>query len=154
MFPIMQVLKKSHGQQRGEAMTRTAYKNQHIKEHYDRINFVIPKGEKDRIKKICSEIGASVNEYLYILVCNDLADGTSRMAEKKQGFNAEQERMLEKWQVPRKYYEMIEDLSYTKDEGYFIYLKKGYVNDVTGSRNIHCMKTSEVRRIIGKTHKQ
>ena len=136
-------------------MTRTSYKNQHIKEHYDRINFVIPKGEKDRIKKICSEIGgASVNEYLYMLVCNDLADGTSRMSEKKQGFNAEQERILEKWQVPRKYYEMIEDLSYTKDEGYFIYLKKGYVNDVTGSRNIHCMKTSEVRRIIGKTHKQ
>ncbi len=130
-------------------MDRTAYKNRHIKEHYDRINFVIPKGEKDRIKKICSEIGASVNEYLYMLVCNDLADGTSRMAEKKQGFNAEQERMLEKWQVPRKYYEMIEDLSYTKDEGYFIYLKKGYVNDVTGSRSIHCMKTSEVRRIIG-----
>lgn len=32
------------------------------------------------------------------------------------------------------------NLSYTKDEGYFIYLKKGYVNDVTGSRNIHCMK--------------
>lgn len=154
MVPIMQVLKKSHGQQRGEAMTRTAYKNQHIKEHYDRINFVIPKGEKDRIKKISSEMGASVNEYLYMLVCNDLADGTSRMAEKKQGFNAEQQRMLEKWQVPRKYYEMIEDLSYTKDEGYFIYLKKGYVNDVTGSRNIHCAKTSEVRRIIGKTHKR
>lgn len=135
-------------------MNRTAYKNRHIKEHYDRINLVIPKGEKDRIKKICSEIGASVNEYLYMLVCNDLADGTSRMAEKKQGFNAEQERMLEKWQVPRKYYEMIEDLSYIKDGGYFIYLKKGYVNDVTGSRNIHCMKTSEVRRIIGKTHKR
>ncbi len=135
-------------------MDRTAYKNRHIKEHYDRINLVIPKGEKDRIKKICFEIGASVNEYLYMLVCNDLADGTSRMAEKKQGFNAEQERMLEKWQVPRKYYEMIEDLSYTKDEGYFIYLKKGYINDVTGSRNIHCMKTSEVRRIIGKTHKR
>ena len=135
-------------------MDRTAYKNRHIKERYDRINLVIPKGEKDRIKKICSEIGASVNEYLYMLVCNDLADGTSRMAEKKQGFNAKQERMLEKWQVPRKYYEMIEDLSYTKDEGYFIYLKKGYINDVTGSRNIHCMKTSEVRRIIGKTHKR
>ena len=58
-------------------MDRTAYKNQHIKEHYDRINFVIPKGEKDRIKKICSEMGASVNEYLYMLVCNDLADGTN-----------------------------------------------------------------------------
>jgi len=49
-----------------------------IKEHYDRINLVIPKGEKDRIKNVCSEIGASVNEYLYMLVCNDLAGGTSR----------------------------------------------------------------------------
>ena len=36
----------------GVFMDRTAYKNRHIKEHYDRINFVIPKGEKDRIKKI------------------------------------------------------------------------------------------------------
>mgnify|MGYP002471002992 CR=1 FL=1 len=64
----------------GVFMNRTAYKNRYIKEHYDRINLVIPKGEKDRIKKICSEIGASVNEYLYMLVCSDLADGTSRMA--------------------------------------------------------------------------
>jgi hypothetical protein len=52
----------------------------------------------NRIKKMCSEIGERVNEYLYMLVCNDLADGISRMAEKKQG--------------------------------YFIYLKNGYVNDV------------------------
>ncbi len=44
--------------------------------------------------------------------------------------------------------------TYTKDEGYFIYLKEGYINDVTGSRNIHCEKTSEVRRIIGKTHRK
>ncbi len=49
---------------------------------------------------------------------------------------------------------MIEDLSYTKDEGYFIYLKRGYIKDVTGSRNIHCMKTSEVWQIIGKTRKR
>jgi len=46
-------------------MDRTAYKNRHIKEYYDRINLVIPKGEKNGIKKICSEIGGSVNEYLY-----------------------------------------------------------------------------------------
>ena len=52
--------------------------------------------------------------------------------------------MLEKWQVPKKYYDMIEDMSYSK----------GYVNDVTGSRSIHCEKTSEVRRIIGKTHRK
>ncbi|MDE6435371.1 MAG: hypothetical protein K2L07_14215 [Lachnospiraceae bacterium] len=95
-----------------------------------------------------------MSEYLYMHVCNDLACDTSRMVVKRQEFNAEQERMFEKWQVPRKYYEMIEGLSYIKGEGYFIYLKKGYINDVTGGRNIHYEKTSEVRRIIGKMHKQ
>ena len=127
-------------------MNRTAYKNQHCREHYDRIYLTIPKGEKDRIKATAAALGMSVNEYLYALVCDDLAAGESRLGKKKQGFNEEQRRMLEKWQVPRKYYDMIEDLSYTKDEGYFIYLKAGYINDVTGSRNIHCEKTAGVRR--------
>lgn len=135
-------------------MNRTAYKNQHCREHYDRIPLTIPKGEKDRVKAAAAALRMSVNEYLYALVCDDLAAGESRLGKKKQGFNEEQRRMLEKWQVPRKYYDMIEDLSYTKEEGYFIYLKRGYINDVTGSRNIHCEKTSEVRRIIGKTHKK
>lgn len=49
---------------------------------------------------------------------------------------------------------MIEGMSYTKEKGYFIYLKEGFINDVTGSRSIHCEKTSEVRRVIGKTHKK
>ncbi|WP_251391510.1 hypothetical protein [Mediterraneibacter agrestimuris] len=31
-------------------MNRTEYKNQHAKEHYDRINFKIPIGEKARIR--------------------------------------------------------------------------------------------------------
>lgn len=118
-------------------MDRTAYKNQHCREHYDRIPLTVPKGEKERIKAAASALGMAVNEYLYALVCDDLATGESRLGKKKQGFSEEQRRMLEKWQVPRKYYEMIEDLSYTKEEGYFIYLKKGYINDVTGSRNIH-----------------
>lgn len=135
-------------------MDRTAYKNQHCREHYDRIYLTIPKGEKERVRTAASALGMSVNEYLYALVCDDLAAGESRLGKKKQGFNEEQRRMLEKWQVPRKYYDMIEDLSYTKDEGYFIYLKAGFINDVTGSRNIHCEKTSEVRKIIGKTHKR
>ncbi len=135
-------------------MTRTAYKNQHIRENYDRINFVIPKGQKEHLKAIASSLEMSVNEYLFALVCNDTAGGISLFGQKKQGFNEEQQRMLEKWQVPRKYYEMIEDMSYSKDEGYFIYLKDGYTNDVTESRSIHCNKTSEVRRIIGKTHKK
>ena len=40
-----------------------------------------------------------------------------------------QRRMLEKWQVPKKYYDMIEDMFYSKEEGYFIYLKDGFTND-------------------------
>ena len=67
-------------------------------------------------------LGMSVNEYLYALVCDDLAAGESRLGKKKQGFSEKQKRMMEKWQIPRKYYEMIQDLSYTKEEGYFIYL--------------------------------
>ena len=136
------------------SVNRTEYKNQHAKEHYDRINFKIPIGEKERIRAAASAIGMSVNEYLYALICDDLASGESKFGKKKQGFNEEQRRMLEKWQVPQKYYEMIEDLSYTKGEGYFVYLKEGFINDATGSRSIHCEKTSEIRRIIGKTHKK
>ena len=72
------------------SVNRTEYKNQHAKEHYDRINFKIPIGEKERIRAAASAIG--------------------------------------------------------------MYLKDGFINDVTGSRSIHCEKTSEVRRVIGKTH--
>lgn len=135
-------------------MNRTGYKNNHAKEHYDRINFTFPKGEKTKIEAAAASLGMSVNAYLFALVCDDLASGESKFGKKKQGFGEEQRRMLEKWQVPRKYYEMIEDMSYSKEEGYFIYLKEGFINDVTGSRSIHCEKTSEVRRIIGKTHKK
>lgn len=135
-------------------MDRTEYKNQFYKEHYDRINLAVPKGEKERLKQGATRIGMSLNEYLYAIACDDLSSGESRFGKKRQGFGEEQRRLLEKWQVPRKYYDMIEDLSYTKGEGYFIYLKEGFVNDATGSRNIHCEKTSEVRLIIGKTHKK
>lgn len=135
-------------------MNRTEYKNQFYKEHYDRINLAIPKGERERIRKAADALGMAVNEYIYALICDDIASGCSKFGEKKQGFNEEQRQMLEKWQVPRKYYDMIQDMSYTKGEGYFIYLKEGYINDVTGSRNIHCEKTSEVRMVIGKTHKK
>ncbi len=133
-------------------MNRIQYKNQYTREHYDRITLALPKGQKDRIKTVASGLGMSVNEYLYQLVCDDLASGSSRLGSKKQGFNAEQERLLQKWQVARKYYDMIEDLSYSKEDGYFICLKKGFVNDLTGDRFIRCEKTSEVRQMIGKSH--
>lgn len=139
-------------------MNRTAYKNQYIQEHYDRINLTLPKGQKERVRGICEAMNVSVNEYLYMLVCNDLASGTSRMAAKKQGFSAEQERMLDKWQIAGKYRKMIESMDIEEINGmnkyYTIILKKGYINDVTGSRQIYTNKMKELRRIITKSHKQ
>ena len=64
-------------------MNRTEYKNRHRKEHYDTILFAFPKGEKERIKAAASGIGMSVNEYLFALVCDDLASGESRFGKKK-----------------------------------------------------------------------
>lgn len=45
-------------------------------------------------------------------------------------------------------------MSYIKNDGYFIYLKRAYINDVTGSRNIHFEKMSEAYIIEkGKSEK-
>lgn len=140
-------------------MNRTEYKNQHIKENYDRINFTIPKGEKDRIKQAASELKMSVNEYLYALVVDDLVSGKSRLGEKlNPEFTEEQQKLLDKWQVAQKYRDMIQRMHVDTINGmnkhYTIELKKGYINDVTGSRLIQCDKTAELRRIIVKSHKR
>lgn len=134
-------------------MSRTEYKNAHTKANYDRLELIVNKGNKDRIKATATSLGMSVNEYIWALVCEDTAAGASKLGQKKQGFTEEQQEMLKKWQVSKKYYEMIEDMSYAKDSGYFIYLKGGYINDVTKSRSVHCGKTSELRKIIVKTRK-
>lgn len=140
-------------------MNRTEYKNQHIKENYDRINFTILKGEKDRIKQAASELKMSVNEYLYALVVDDLVSGKSRLGEKlNPEFTEEQRALLDKWQVAQKYRDMIQRMHVDTINGmnkhYTIELKKGYINDVTGSRLIQCDKTAELRRIIVKSHKR
>ena len=134
-------------------MTRTEYKNQHAKEHYERINFTFQKGLKDTIKKAASEMNVSVNEYLSLLVLFDMVSGSSRIAKTRQGFSVEQRAMLDSWQVGKKYQDMIEDFNFTKGEGYFIRLKKGFINDVTGSRVILCEKMHDMRMTINKSHK-
>lgn len=48
---------------------------------------------------------------------------------------------------------MIEVASYSKDDGYFVRLKDGYINDTTGTRIIHVNKLSEMRLTINKSHK-
>lgn len=133
-------------------MSRTKYKNDYQKEHYDRFNLLLPKGMKEKVIELSRAMNASVSEYLLMLISEDIADGTSKLAILKNGFTKEQEILLQKLQVPKKYYDMIEDLSFDKEKGYFIHLKKGFINDVTNNRNIICQTTKEVRSVIVKSH--
>lgn len=133
--------------------TRTEYANEKIKELYDRINLTVPKGKKEEIKQVLSGSGKSVNEYIYMLICADLDSTGSRILNSQQEFTLEQRAQLDKWQVPRKYHEMIESMSYDKKEGYYIYLKEGYINDATGSRTIRAGKTQSLRMIVNKSRK-
>ena len=136
----------------GGYMDRTKYKNQHIKEHYDRINLIVPRGQKENIKRIAEEMGMSVNEYINTLIFKDIATGHSLMQVHK-GLTEEQIEQLDKWQVAAKYRQMIESFSGNMTEGYVIRLKKGYINDITGSSMIVVRTTKEIRQIIVKSHK-
>ncbi len=44
--------------------TSAAVKNRYNEKAYDRINFVVPKGEKDRIKAAAEKSGESVNSLI------------------------------------------------------------------------------------------
>lgn len=135
-------------------LNRTEYKNHHAKEHYDRFNLVLPKGQKQQLKEQCDMMGMSVNEYIRLLIQEDMRTGTSKLKEKMSGFTEEERQMMDKWQIPEKYRDMIQDFHYSKEDGYFIRLKKGFINDVTGSRIIHVEKMKDVRLTINKSRKQ
>jgi hypothetical protein len=139
-------------------MTRTQYKNNHIKNHYDRINLCIPKGQKDKIKAVAEANGISINEYLFMLICSDLSNGESRILESKQEFSENDTKLLDKWQISQKYRDMIDKIHVEEINGmnkhYTVTLKEGYINDITGSRNICTDKMKEIRRIIVKSHKK
>ncbi len=49
----------------------TEYKNNFIRDNYDRINFTVPKGVKEKIKARSDELGISVNSYIYSLIVKD-----------------------------------------------------------------------------------
>lgn len=49
----------------------TEYKNNFIRDNYDRINFTVPKGVKEKIKSRSEELGISVNSYIYSLIVKD-----------------------------------------------------------------------------------
>ena len=134
-------------------MNRTDYKNKHIKEKYDRISLVLPKGQKSLLKDFCVQMDISLNEYLKLLIKADTMSGSSKLLSMMSGFTEEQRQMMDKWQIPEKYRDMIQDFYYSKEDGYFIRLKKGYINDVTGSRIIQVEKMKDVRMTINKSRK-
>ena len=125
--------------------------NSRSKNNYDRINLQIPKGEKEKIKQMSDTLGISMNEYIYKLISEDLALNKSRLVSSQ--FTDEQKQLLKKWQVPKKYFEMIEQCVFDKEKGYYIQLKQGYINDSTKSRNIVCQTTTEIRALMPKSHK-
>lgn len=49
-----------------------AYQNNYIKEKYDRINLIVPKGRKEEIKEKARQQGKSVNEYINSLIDDDI----------------------------------------------------------------------------------
>ncbi len=122
------------------------------KEKYDRLSLYLPQGSKERISEALKDTGVSVNEYIGLLVSNDLAGGKSSILSDKPSFTDEQKEQLKKWQIPAKYFEMIESLSYSKGEGHKIVLKNGYINDATKSRVILCKTTGSLRRLISHSH--
>ena len=134
-------------------MNRTDYKNKHIKEKYDRISLVLPKGQKSLLKDFCEQMDISLNEYIKLLIKTDTKSGSSKLMAMLSGFTEEQRQMMDKWQIPEKYRDMIQDFYYSKEDGYFIRLKKVYINDVTGSRIIQVEKMKDVRITINKSRK-
>ena len=90
-------------------MDRTAYKNRYIKEHYDRINFVIPKSEKDRIKKICSEIGGKCQWIpLYFSLDDVMAITGESQEELLQRIEQCRQELIEAGENPDEYFKPVE----------------------------------------------
>ena len=50
------------------------YQNNYIREKYDRIGLVVPKGKKEEFKAAASAAGMRLNEYLLSLINKGLTD--------------------------------------------------------------------------------
>lgn len=148
----------------GAQMTKRkqAYINMFRNEKYDRLEVILPKGTKERVKQQAQAAGMSTSEYIAELVAADVSGCCGRIAKKRQ-FTDEQRQLLKKWQVPAKYHGMIEALEVETDDArkakakegqrvacctYTVYLKAGYINRETGGRVIRTDKTHELRRLI------
>ncbi len=127
--------------------TKKEKRNDYIKdlkkELYDQILLQVPKGTKDRLKEVSASMDISVNEYINRLIKADLEQD-----HKPDDLHT----MLRRWQVKDKYHPFIQSASHTPTTGYFIKLKKGYINDYSGSDEIIVDKTDTLKHIMQFTH--
>ena len=143
------------------------YINMYRDNKYDRLEIILPKGRKEQIKAAAAAADMTTSEYIAALVAADIDGAGASKTARIKGLTAEQRAQLDKWQVPKKYIDMIEAITTDTDEArqvaaaagkriaccqYTIYLKAGYINDITGGRVIRTDKTKEIRRIITHTH--
>lgn len=103
-------------------MNRTEYKNNFGREHYERINLVVPKGMKDIIKALASSKGMSVNAYMQNLVRKDQCG------------------LFDTMQIAEKNREMISGITGNMHDGYDIIFKDGH--------SCHCRTKKDVRSCI------
>ena len=142
------------------AFNKYGYINAYVKQKYDRISLILPKGHKEILKQAAAAAGRSASEYVLMLIDAEAQRHTPSRSD------AQKYELLQKWQVPRRYFDMIESVTVTTDERrqqaaaagqrvacceYRIILKEGYINDIAG-RQIITTKTKEIRRIIPHTH--
>lgn len=62
----------------------TKYKNDFIKETYDRVNLTIPKGKKAIVTEYAKSRGLSLNAYINKLIADDMGEALT-VPSKQQG---------------------------------------------------------------------
>ena len=105
-------------------MNRTDYKNQFNKDHYERINFSIPKGMKQVIKDLAADKGMSMKKYFLHLVMKD------------------QEGLFDNMQIAERNREKILTIKGNTHDGYDVYLKDG--------RTFHCRTKLDIRKLFSQ----
>ena len=63
---------------RTKEFNQIEYINNYIKEKYDRINLVVPAGNKQVIKSSAAQKGKSVNQYINELIDDDLKNSKEK----------------------------------------------------------------------------
>ena len=108
-------------------MDRTNYKNQFNAEHYERINFSVPRGMKEVIKNLASNKGMSMNKYFLFLI------------------NKDQEGLFDNMQLAEKSRDKILTINGNTHDCYDVYFKDG--------RIIHCRTKLDIRKCLAQDNK-